>query len=187
MKKSLLGLSILVGCLSLHAQKNIEITAGYGSGSLFGVANIIGSSVVDAILVGHSEDINSSGVLNFGINAYSNNMKWRYGIAVDLESFDEKNSVIKTQSFTSISPKVDYFWSNEDKKLRFYSGVSVGILLAKYKYVDSNTHSTISENDTHLGFNITPIGIRYGKAFGVYVEPNIGTRGFVQAGVSYIF
>ncbi len=32
-----------------------------------------------------------------------------------------------------------------------------------------------------------PLGLRYGKDFGVFIEPNIGTRGFVNAGVSYIF
>jgi len=189
MKKSLLMLSLITTSF-LSAQK-IEVSVSYGTPSLFGTTDSllkeIGSAAGAAIWGGEINYPDSNGVLNISVATYNTDMKWRYGLEANLESFNESKSSLSKQSYISVLPKVDYFWSDADKKFRFYSGVSAGVLFRNTEYKSANTTAVTKENDTFFAFNITPIGVRYGGNFGVFLEPNIGVRGFVQAGASYIF
>ncbi len=60
---------------------------------------------------------------------YNREMKWRYGLEFNLESFDEKGTGFKSQSLVSVQPRIDYFWSGTDRKLKLYSGVSAGVFI----------------------------------------------------------
>lgn len=187
MKKILLMLPIVASCF-MSAQK-IEVAISYGAPSLYGTTDSIlqgiGSAAGAAISGGEVRYPDSNGVLNISLAMYNSDMKWRYGLEANLESFNQNNSNLKNQSYISILPKVDYFWSGSDKKFRFYSGVSVGVLFKNSEY--QILKEINKDNGTSFAFNIMPIGVRYGGDFGVFLESNIGTRGFAQAGVSYIF
>lgn len=186
MKKLLLLLPIVASSF-LHAQK-YEISAAYGTPSLLGVTDSMLKTVGSAFWGETIAYPESNGVLNVSAAMYNSDMKWRYGVEASFESFNEDKSSFVKQSYVSVSPKVDYFWSASDKKFRFYSGVSAGVLFRNSEYYsDSTTKTLTKENDTFFAFNIMPIGVRYGGDFGIFLEPNIGTRGFVQAGASYIF
>lgn len=190
MKKLLLMLPIVA--TSLFSAQKYEVSVAYGAPSLFGVSDSllkgIGSAMGSSFFGESIVYPESNGVLNISATMYNNDMKWRYGVESSFESFNEDNTRFVKQSYVSVSPKVDYFWSASDKKLRFYSGVSAGVLFRNSEYYNDVTNKTITkENDTFFVFNIMPIGVRYGGDFGVFLEPNIGTRGFGQAGVSYIF
>lgn len=188
--KKLLLLLPLVTASFLSAQK-YEVSVAYGSPSLFGTTDSllkgIGSTAGAVIFGGEVSYPKSNGVLNISVAMYNSDMKWRYGLEANLESFNESQSSIDKQSYVSILPKVDYFWSDADSKFRFYSGVSAGVLFRNTEYKANSTSSVTKENDTFFAFNIMPIGVRYGGNFGVFLEPSIGIRGFTQAGVSYIF
>ncbi|WP_300669646.1 hypothetical protein [Soonwooa sp.] len=172
--------------LSMSNAQKFEISAGYGSASLFGEADSLLKGIGNAIFTSEAVMPESNGVFTVAVTTYSQNMKWRYGIEANLESFNETKSSYKKQSYFSILPKIDYFWSDADKKWRFYSGISAGALFRDLDYVDSS-NTVQKNNDTFFAFNIMPIGVRYGGNFGVFVEPSIGTRGFIQGGLSYIF
>ncbi|HFK5510657.1 TPA: hypothetical protein ACGZ9U_001569 [Elizabethkingia anophelis] len=185
MKKFLLFIPLISASL-LQAQK-IEISAAYGTPSIFGISSSL-YDFVGNVITGNSEETSSSnGVLSLHVMMYNREMKWRYGLEFNLESFDEKGTGFKSQSLVSVQPKIDYFWSGADRKLKLYSGVSAGVLFKNAKYIDKTSKTEEKDNLTTFGFNIMPIGLRYGRDFGVFIEPNIGTKGFVNAGVSYIF
>lgn len=183
--KKILFLLPFIGSSLLQAQK-FEVSAAYGTPSVYGVGNMFADALVN--IGTNSEEISgSNGVLNINALVYNHNMKWRYGLEFNVEFFEKKSQGYSTSSFISVLPRVDYFWSAADKKLRLYSGASAGILFSNGKYTDYTSNTKKNDNTAVFGFNIMPLGLRYGKDFGVFIEPNIGTRGFVNAGVSYIF
>lgn len=182
MRKLILGMSFILAMSVAQAQK-MEVSASYGTISIYGISNGIVSAIGSVIY--DEEAIDSKGVLNVAFNLYSPSMKWRYGVDVSYESFDTNQKTLTEESFTTISPKVDYFWNGADKKLRLYSGVSVGVLLRSSEYMLGETKESF--NDTVFGFNVTPIGLRYGGKFAGFVESNIGTKGILQGGVAYQF
>ena len=65
--------------------------------------------------------------------------------------------------------------------MKLYSGAGVGALFSSFEGRGNN------DNNVYLAFNLSPVGIRYGEKLGVFVETNIGTKGFLQGGASYTF
>lgn len=184
MKKIFTLMLFVVTSTLVFAQK-VEISVGIGAPSVYGITNDLGTGLANSIIK-DADSPNSFGALGVSALVYSKAEKWRYGLDLVSEFYTVKNSGYSKKSSLSIMPRTDYFWSNKDSKLRLYSGVSAGVYLNRgtMKNVASDDSKV---NDTTFGFNITPIGIRYGSKFAVFVEPNIGTKGIVQAGVSYRF
>ncbi|MEJ5102164.1 hypothetical protein [Chryseobacterium sp. MYb328] len=183
MKKLLFPLLIAGVCF--NAQK-IEIAASYGAPSVYGIAYELAPAITLALLPGTSSiSPSSNGVAAFGVMMYSKNMNWRYGIDVTNEFFGKTESVSK-QNITSILPKIDYFWLRKNK-LGLYSGGSIGVNFASTTYVNKDTKKENKDSSTGFGFNVVPIGLRYGGDLSVFVETNIGMKGIAQAGVSYRF
>ncbi|MDN3694610.1 hypothetical protein QWZ06_21225 [Chryseobacterium tructae] len=180
MKKLLFPL--LIAGASLNAQK-IEIAASYGTPSVYGTAYDLGSAIVGSL--SDTKSPSSNGVAALGVMVYSKNMNWRYGIDVTNEFFGKTESVSK-QSITSILPKVDYFWLRKNK-LGLYSGGSIGVNFTSTTYVNKNNKKENKDSSTGFGFNVVPIGLRYGGDLSVFVETNIGMKGIAQAGVAYRF
>lgn len=178
MKKIVFMLTI-AGGLSLNAQK-IEISASYGAPSVYGIGHEFAMTLVSSL--SKIETPSTSGVAAIGFMIYSRNMKWRYGVDIANEFFGKTKDVSK-QNMVSILPKVDYFWFNKDK-LSLYSGGSIGVTFTSITYVDKNNKK---ENYTDLGFNVVPIGIRYGGDLSVFAEANIGMKGIIQGGIAYRF
>lgn len=166
------------------AQK-FEISVGYGAPSAYGISNEIGSSLFNGI-INDADSPNSVGALGVSALVYSKEDKWRYGLDVVSEFFSVSNSNYTQMSTLSIMPRTDYFWSNSDRKLRLYTGVSAGVYLNRAT-VESQSGTEEKVKNTTFGFNVTPIGLRYGSQFAIFAEPNIGTKGIVQAGISYRF
>jgi hypothetical protein len=189
MKKFLLSSTLLAVCWC-QAQK-LELRTSYGTPSIYGVSQ----TVLDALGSGITAALTnnptlmypvSNGAFNVSVQTNSQNSNWRWGAEMVFESFDTSSSYYTHLSFMSIMPKADYFWSNAESKLRFYSGVAAGLTFRNSKYISSAGVEEKS-NDSFFAFNLMPIGLRYGKELGVFVEPNIGVKSFVQAGISYQF
>lgn len=182
MKKLILSSAILIS--SLAFSQKFEISVGYGAPSVYGITNDLGTGLISIIT--KDGEPNSTGALNVSALVYNKNAKWRYGLDFVSEFFSVSNTNYTKKSTISVMPRADYFWSGEDKKLRLYSGVSAGIYLNNAT-VKNSTGQEEKLNDSTFGFNITPIGLRYGNDFAIFVEPNIGTKGIGQAGISYRF
>lgn len=183
MKKSIIILSfVLIPLLSFG--QHMEVAVSYGTPSVYGVTESFLGAIGSAIS-GKESVSSSNGVINLGVKGYNNNKRWRYGGALDIETFSTEGA-IKSNTYYSITPAIDYFWSSAEKKFRVYSGLTSGILLRQAKYIDEDNH-TESTSDAFFAFNLTPVAFSYGTDFRVFLETNIGTRGFLQLGVSYAF
>lgn len=180
MKKVLLPLLLASGFLS--AQK-FEVSASYGAPSVYDATYELASAITTSIITNESNPA-STGVAAVGVAMYSENMKWRYGADVANEFFNTTESISK-QNILSVLPKVDYFWLRKEK-LGLYSGAAVGVTFISSTYVNKDKKET-KNTDTVFGFNILPIGIRYGGDLSVFLEANIGMKGIAQGGVSYRF
>lgn len=184
MKRLIVCIGLLVLSTAVYAQK-IEVEASYGTPSIYGITETIMGTFVAALSTSEYET-SSNGVLNIGVTRYNQNMKWRYGGEFGVEFFTTRKSLNSLQYY-SISPKIDYFYSPMEHKFRFYSGISAGIVFRSGEYYDSDKEKKNTENNTILGFNITPIGVRYGEDIGVFLDTNLGNKGFFQLGVNYVF
>lgn len=159
--------------------QKMEVAVGYGTPSLYGVTeSVIGG--FETLFTGSNYTTTSNGVLNVQVTRYDKEERWRYGLEFNNEFFDTSGE-LKSTTYYSISPKVDHFWSASHRKLRFYSGIAAGVLIRGSK-TDSD-----SASDAFFAMNITPIAIRYGREFGVFLAPNIGVNAFLQLGLSYQF
>lgn len=76
--------------------------------------------------------------------------------------------------------RTDFRWINKPG-FKLYSGAAVGGYSSRsYEVGDPNN----PENDFDLAFSITPIGFRFGKNIGVFVETGLGWDGLLKAGIS---
>ena len=182
MKKLLLSLFTLGIFTASNAQK-FEVNVGYGTPSMYsfsyGIAEAIGHA-----LIGIDVSPSSLGTFNAAFLMKSDSENWRYGAEVTNEFFDTTDK-IKSQNILSIMPRLDYVWLNPTGKFRLYSGAAAGITIVSAKYQQNVEETDWSE--TNFAFNVTPIGFRYGGDLAIFVETNIGMKGFAQAGISYSF
>src|SRR5699024_6391902 len=120
MRRFLLFSSMLILSTSVYAQK-MEVEISYGAPSIYGVSEEIMGSIVSAL--SSSDYSNSSnGILNVAVARFNDVMKWRYGVEFGSEFFSTSGK-LTSLNYYSISPKIDYFWSPPENKLRFYSGI----------------------------------------------------------------
>ena len=180
MKKVLLPLLLASGLLS--AQK-FEISVSYGASTVYDATYELASAITINSITKESNP-SSMGVAAIGVAMYSENMKWRYGVDVVNEFFGKTASVSK-QNILSVLPKVDYFWLRKEK-LGLYSGAAAGVTFVNTTYVDKNKKER-KDTDSVFGFNVVPIGVRYGGNLSVFLETNVGMKGIAQGGVAYRF
>ncbi|PIF44529.1 hypothetical protein CLU96_1505 [Chryseobacterium sp. 52] len=181
--RKLLLFPLLIVAGALSAQK-VEVSASYGAPSVYGAAYSLGSALVNAFFNSNEEEPSSKGVAAVGVMMYSGNMKWRYGVDVTNEFFSTTESVSK-QNILAVLPKVDYFWLSKEK-FGLYSGVSVGAHFISTTYVGKDKKES-KDTSTGFGYNVVPIGVKYGGNLSVFMETNVGMKGIVQGGVSYKF
>lgn len=179
MKKTLYTFSLLA-CGLWSAQKNVEVRASYGAPSLFGISESITGSVINVVFGSPAVDYDSNGVLAIEVMLHNESKKWQYGLGYNNESVtDDRNNIKGT--FNTFLAQANYTWTNPENKFRLYSGAGVGVMMTSYDYNITDYKETI------FAFNVSPIGVRYGQKLGVFLETNVGTKGLLQGGVSYIF
>lgn len=181
MKTKFYMLSIFLGGL-LSAQK-IEVKASYGTPSLYGIAESFTDTTIGMFGYAFFGDIvvyESKGVFSAEVLLNSENNKLQYGLAYTNETVKDEKHNLKG-NFNSILAQANYFWSKPEQKFKMYSGAGVGLLFTNFENNDLRNSNSV------FAFNITPFGVRYGEKFGIFLESNIGTKGFAQGGVSYKF
>lgn len=181
MKNKLLFLSLFAGGL-LSAQK-IEVKASYGAPSLYGISESLTDAVIGTMGYALFQDMviyESTGVFSAEVMLNTENSKLQYGLAYSNETVKDEKHDLKG-NFNSIFAQANYYWSKPENKFKMYSGAGIGLLFTNFENDEARNSKSI------FAFNITPFGVRYGEKFGVFLESNIGTKGFVQGGVSYKF
>lgn len=182
MKKFLVFLCLITSYFGYSQTTGVAVS--YGTPSLYGVADGLLTAIGNG-LTGSEYNPESEGVLHVEVTRFNRDRRLRYGIESNIEFFGT-SAQTRSKVYYGFSPKIDYFWSSSNRKLRFYSGISAGFTIRDVKYIDADDKRT-SSSDAFFAFNLTPVAIRYGNEWGVFLEPNIGNRGFLQLGVSYEF
>ncbi len=179
-------LSILSQGMWAQERKH-EVSAGAG---LFTTSEIIGvfSNVLATGLTGglYSADESYSG-------AYHVNYKYRFterfsfgGTAL----YEHADATAKTNNevygkyknnYYTLAAEMDYRYLNNDY-LKLYGTLGAGATLYTQKYVP-NTGDTDTDKMVHFNFQITPIGIKFGKTIGVFAEAGFGYKGILSAGL----
>jgi hypothetical protein len=202
--------SLLCGLLfctftnNLHAQTNLdlkhELYAGYGQGSVpqFGISfgfiigNALGNAIANGIItrlggtgVTYTEKITGTGSISMGYNYYPAR-RWSIGLQGVFErvndrlEFSNGNAGISRVDVISGMVRTDFRWINKPG-FKFYSGAAIGG--AAYHYYDVDDSSN-SDRDFGVAFAVTPLGLRFGKNIGIFLEGGIGWDGLIKAGIS---
>jgi len=179
MKKTICALAFLFAAWGT-AQKKVDLKASYGTASLFGITESITGNIINAIIAGPSVNYDSNGVFSAEVMMHNDDSKWQYGIGYNFERVKDDHYNYKI-NFNTFLLQANYTWNNPQNKMKLYSGAGVGALFSSFEGRDNN------DNNVYLAFNLSPVGIRYGEKLGVFVEANIGTKGFLQGGASYTF
>lgn len=182
MKKFIISLCLITSYLGYSQSTGVAVS--YGTASLYGAADGLLTAIGNEF-TGSDYNPDSKGVLQLEVTRFNKDRRLRYGIESNIEFFGT-SAQTRSKIYYGFSPKIDYFWSSSNRKLRFYSGISAGIGIRDVKYIDADDKRD-SSSDAFFAFNVTPVAIRYGNEWGVFLEPNIGKRGFLQLGVSYEF
>ncbi|MFS4467502.1 hypothetical protein [Maribacter sp. 2210JD10-5] len=173
-----------------------EISFGYGGATSYEVENTLGDMLSTIITLGtvSYDDVEYTGAFH---------AKYKYAIidnllvgisgvyeeAEDKERFGSANVAKRKSRIYSIALESDYSYINR-KHFKVYSGVGLGYRMVdtKSKPTAASTDTKISNERTHgLAYHINGIGIRAGRAIGVFVEVGYGYRGIINAGLSIQF
>lgn len=184
-KNTLFTVFIFIGLGLANAQKT-EISISYGTPSLYGVAYDFVNVVFNQVDQNDEVRASAKGVLDASVSFYSPNQKWQYGLGLMNEFFDDDNTSYGTDAnFFTLLPNVNYLWRKPERKFQIYSGAGLGITFMKLNYTDRFTKEKYKDKKTVVTWNITPIGLKYGKDYGVFATSNFGIKSFGQIGVFY--
>jgi hypothetical protein len=200
---SLVGL-LLFCATTANAQTDLslknELYAGYGVGSVpqigislgFALGNALGNAIVNGIImkfggagVTYTEKITGTGAISLGYNYYPK-QRWSVGLQGVFErvndevSFSNGNVAVSRVDLYTGMLRSDFRWVNKPG-FKLYTGAAIGGYAAKsYEVGEPST----AETEYNLAFAITPLGLRFGKNIGVFVEAGLGWDGLLKAGVS---
>lgn len=206
--KTMLKLLLLGLLLQIIPQKHFaqgsyptnEIYGSYGVGSVpqigislgFALGNAIGNAIINGIImklggagVTYEEKITATGAIGLGYNHYVN-PRWSIGGVGLFERVDDKLVFSNGNVGTSrvdvwmLLARTDFRWVN-NHSFQFYSGVAAG---GSYIHSFDVDDPSDSDNDFMFAFQVSPIGLRFGHNFGVFLEGGLGWTGIVSAGIS---
>ena len=83
-------------------------------------------------------------------------------------------------------PAIKWYWVNKDS-FGLYSKGAVGAAFLNSTEKDLATDTTKDDSSTHFMFQLSFIGIEFGKQFRGFVEGGVGEQGFLLAGIRYKF
>lgn len=186
MKRSIIILFVLTFAIQTKSQQ-FEVKALYGSPSLMDATATI-LSILGTTFAGTEEAwAISQGTLDVEFYLNSVNRKWQYGIAL-INGFYKGHYDISKQNLFMVLPTVNHYWTKPERKFRVYSGVSLGVGFLSRKWeTDQSEAQQLEQSDTFLGFNLMPVGLRYGRDFGINFELNLVMKPVASLGFSYQF
>ena len=96
--------------------------------------------------------------------------------------------IVKRHYMTfAVEPKINYI---AKPAFQLYGYLGLGITIINFGSVGKFANGEQPEIDgrlPHVNFHLTPVGARFGKEFGGFVEIGYGYKGILNAGVSYCF
>lgn len=200
MKKYLLLFSIaLMTAISAKAQceylKN-ELSLSYGLGSITQLGEGIGEGLAMALF---SDTENDDGFILGPVSVeyfyHFNNPKLAIGGFVSYSKWDSniqkrggnhEKVGERNRNYWAVMPAIKWYWVNKDS-FGLYSKGAVGAAFLNSTEKDLATDTTKDDSSTHFMFQLSFIGIEFGKQFRGFVEGGVGEQGFLLAGIRYKF
>ncbi|MCD6597810.1 MAG: outer membrane beta-barrel protein, partial [Bacteroidales bacterium] len=190
--KKLIILLILSGMLqtSTFAQnKRHEIVAGYGMASHQTFKEITVNLAVTIFTVGNVNTVYQSGSGTFYLG-YRYHLSKHFSMGIDaayqsileeVRNSDERVGNLKRKYITA-SALTNISYINRPA-FQLYSTISAGYIQGKGNYTPVEGEEE-SMTDGFFGFQVNPVGIRFGRTVGGFVELGYGYKGVLNFGLS---
>ena len=200
MKKILLlVVAATMAAVNVNAQcedlKN-EISLSYGFGSLsqigdglgegLGMAFFSNTEYDDGFILGpisaeYFYHLNNPRLAIGGIFSYS---KWDSDVQKRGGSHEKVGE--RKRNYFSVMPAVKWYWTNKNS-FGFYSKAAVGAAFLNSTEKEFSTGKSNDDNGTYFMFQLSLIGLEFGKQFRGFAELGVGHQGFAVAGLRYKF
>ena len=200
MKKLVVMVAVaLMTALSVNAQnENLrhEISLSYGVGSLAQLGDGIGEGLASALF---SDTEYDDGFILGPISAeyfyHFNNPRLALGGFLSYSKWDsdiQKRSGNhekvgeRKRNYWAVMPAIKWYFVNKDA-FGLYSKAAVGAAFLSNTEKDLQTGKSKDDNGTYFLFQLSFIGVEFGKQFRGFAEAGVGEQGFLLAGIRYKF
>ena len=182
---------ILLGFINqTYAQdKRHEVEIGMGIWNTNEIINTLSDMIINSVPLGiEMKDGTSWGSIHA---AYRYRLTERIGIgglfAYDYSYEKAYLNDVRTGKFYknhyTFAVEADYKYFAREK-FSIYALGGIGMTLYNLKYKDQNDKARNgSDTDPYFTFQITPLGLKYGRNYGGFVEMGFGYRGVINAGL----
>ena len=153
---------------------------GEGLGLIFSDTEYDDGFILGPISVEYFRHFNNPKLAIGGIVSYS---KWDSDILKkggNHEKVGERN-----RNYISVMPAFKCYWVNKNS-FGLYSKAAAGVAFLNSTEKELNGKSS-DDSSTHFMFQLSFIGVEFGKQFRGFAEAGIGEQGFIQAGIRYKF
>lgn len=194
MKKLIIVGGFLLLSLQLHAQEH-EISAGMGLGSTVQILDEFLSFgyAFSAVYFNSSYLDKTKNLGEFRLAyAYTPKERWHFGgaFSYNLSEFEAVKRGEKfgeqTNTYYTLAGEASYSFLKKEK-LKLYALFGMGATFGSVKQTRYAQEDVVRSHGTMFNFQITPIGIRYGKQWGGFAEMGFGYRGLLSFGAFYRF
>lgn len=199
MKKLMLVAVALMAAMSMNAQcedlKN-EVSLSYGFGSLSQFGSGIGEGLAMALFSDTEYDDGFIlGPISVEYFRHFNNPRLAIGGFVSYSKWDSdilkrggSNEKVgeRKRNYFAVMPAIKWYWINKNN-FGLYSKGAVGAAFLNSTEKDLATNTKKDDNGTYFMFQLSFIGVEFGKQFRGFAEAGVGEQGFIQAGVRYKF
>ena len=111
-----------------------------------------------------------------------------YNGKLDKDELLNKQIVNRHYLTFAVEPKFNYV---AKPAFQLYGYLGLGITIINFgsvnKFANEKEQPEMKKRLTHLNAHFTPVGARFGKEFGGFVELGYGYKGIFNAGISYLF
>ena len=185
-----------VGVNAQNENLHHEVSLSYGIGSVAQLGEGIGEGLAAALFSNTEYDdgfilgpisveyfyhFNNPRLALGGLVSYS---KWDSNI--QMRSGDHEKVGERKRNYWSVMPAFKCYWVNKNT-FGLYSKAAAGVAFLSNTEKDYQTGKSLDDNSTHFLFQLSFIGVEFGKQFRGFAEAGVGEQGFLLAGVRYKF
>lgn len=175
----------------------VEINDGLPPTFLFA----FGDAIDDVIQSNQNEISDEEDITPFLSITYNHFLSHKLAVGVDVgyysyqtdEVYEDQDTHEKTYAHSnwtlfSIAPNIKYIYVDHPA-FDFYGRALIGLLYGHSASEARSGSGTNTDSGNALFFmaQVMPLGVRFGRAFGGFVELGFGMKGFIGLGLSYKF
>ena len=189
----------LMSAMSVNAQsENLrhEVSLSYGLGSIAQFGEGLGEGLALALF---SDTEYDDGFILGPISAeyfyHFNNPRLALGGLVSYSKWDSdiqkkrgnhEKVGERNRNYWSVMPAIKWYWTNKNS-FGLYSKAAAGAAFLNSTEKELSTGKSNDDNGTYFMFQISLLGVEFGKQFRGFAELGVGNQGFALAGLRYKF